>query len=154
MALPLSGQLSMSDIAGELGIVGQLSLGYMSVQAGFSTPDAISDFYGYSAVTVTDVYVRSNLNSGSYYVYSEAAGPFSQLSSNAFIRSEWDVSWYNYQYRYSYFQYYSKNYTFTNENDLFFNSRLGVYEPNASPYLMNYYNIDLDPNDSANIINV
>ena len=49
MALPSSGQLSLGDIAGELGVDPPLSLRSMSNTAGFSTPDAVSEFYGYSA---------------------------------------------------------------------------------------------------------
>jgi len=52
MALPSSGQLSLNDIKTELGAAStNVSLGSMSNTAGFSEPDAISDFYGYSAST-------------------------------------------------------------------------------------------------------
>ncbi len=104
---------------------------------------------------ITDVYVRSYLNSGSYFVFSQVVQPFNELSSDAFIRTEWDVNWYNYQYGYSYVISYSKNYTFTNENNLYLNSQLNIYQPNAYPQFLTFYdNIDLDPNDPANIINV
>lgn len=54
MALPGSGQLSFSAIAGELGVsLSNVSLRSMSATAGFSTPDAVSEFYGYSNVTYT-----------------------------------------------------------------------------------------------------
>lgn len=54
MALPSSGPLSLGDIAGELGLsLSNLSLRDMSSTAGFSTPDAVSEFYGYSAITYT-----------------------------------------------------------------------------------------------------
>ncbi len=54
MALPGSGQLSLGDIGGELGLsLSNLSLRSMSSTAGFSTPDAVSDFYGYSNLTYT-----------------------------------------------------------------------------------------------------
>jgi hypothetical protein len=49
MALPGSGQLSFSAIATELGAGTPYSLRNMSSTAGFSTPDNVSDFYGYSA---------------------------------------------------------------------------------------------------------
>jgi hypothetical protein len=52
MALPDSGLLSFSMIAAELGVGTPNSLNSMSEQAGFSTPHAVSDFYGYSAGTV------------------------------------------------------------------------------------------------------
>jgi hypothetical protein len=50
MALPSSGQLSINDIRTELG-TSEGSLRSLSSTAGFSTPDAISEFYGYSAGT-------------------------------------------------------------------------------------------------------
>lgn len=54
MALPGSGQLSLGDIAGELTIsLSNVSLRSMSSTAGKSTPDAVSEFYGYSAITYT-----------------------------------------------------------------------------------------------------
>lgn len=49
MALPGSGQLSFSEIASELGAGTPYSLRNMSSTAGFFTPDAVSEFYGYSA---------------------------------------------------------------------------------------------------------
>ena len=48
MALPTSGPLSFTDIAGELSFSSPYSLRSMSSTAGFSTPDAVSEFYGYS----------------------------------------------------------------------------------------------------------
>lgn len=54
MALPTTGPLSMSAIATEQGIsLSNVSLRNMSATAGFVTPDAISEFYGYSFTTVT-----------------------------------------------------------------------------------------------------
>jgi hypothetical protein len=48
MALPSSGQLSLNDIRVELGLAqSNVSLHSMSVTAGFSTPDAVSEFWGY-----------------------------------------------------------------------------------------------------------
>ena len=49
MALPTSGPLSFSAIANELGTsLSNVSLRGMSNSAGFSIPDAVSEFYGYS----------------------------------------------------------------------------------------------------------
>lgn len=49
MALPPSGPLSIGMIASEIGQQqGNNSLRDLSNSAGFSTPDAISDFYGYA----------------------------------------------------------------------------------------------------------
>ena len=47
MALPTSGPLSFSMIAGELGTETPNSLRAMSSAAGFSEPDYVSEFYGY-----------------------------------------------------------------------------------------------------------
>jgi len=52
MPLQTTGQIRFNDIAGELGVSPPFSLNSMSEQAGFSTPDAVSEFYGYSAGTV------------------------------------------------------------------------------------------------------
>lgn len=48
MTLPSSGELSLGDIATELGDSAPNSLGEMSDTAGFTAPDAVSDFYGYT----------------------------------------------------------------------------------------------------------
>lgn len=48
MALQSSGQITISDIKTELGSSSN-SLRTLSAAAGFSTPDAMSEFYGYSA---------------------------------------------------------------------------------------------------------
>jgi len=50
MALQTSGAITISDIKGELGNTSN-SLRTLSAAAGFSTPDAMSEFYGYSAFT-------------------------------------------------------------------------------------------------------
>ncbi len=53
MALPASGPISGSQIGTELGIsTGPYSLRNMSASASFSSPDAMSEFYGYSAGTI------------------------------------------------------------------------------------------------------
>lgn len=52
MAVQSSGPISLSDIATEQGIsTTNMSLRSMSNTAGFAAPDAITEFYGYSAVT-------------------------------------------------------------------------------------------------------
>jgi hypothetical protein len=49
MALPSSGTLSLNDIRVELGLAqSNVSLGSMSNSVGFTDPDAVSEFYGYS----------------------------------------------------------------------------------------------------------
>jgi hypothetical protein len=54
MALPSSGQISISQIRTELG-TSDGSLRNLSSLAGFSTPDAMSEFYGYSSESMTGV---------------------------------------------------------------------------------------------------
>ena len=51
MTLPLSGPLSLSMIAAELGTSPPYSLRNMSNTAGFVPPDAVSEFYGYPPVS-------------------------------------------------------------------------------------------------------
>jgi hypothetical protein len=51
MPLPSSGPLGINAIRNELG-TSNGSLRYLSSLAGFGTPDAISEFYGYSSATV------------------------------------------------------------------------------------------------------
>ena len=64
MGLPTSGQLSLQDIQREIGAsTSNVSLGSMSDTAGFSAPDKITDFYGFSALNlfyVTNTNYRSS----------------------------------------------------------------------------------------------
>jgi len=71
MTLPASGQLSLKDIGVELSITAgnQASLRSMSSTAGFSTPDAVSEFYGYSAGDNILVSYGSITNSSTSTVY-------------------------------------------------------------------------------------
>ncbi len=63
MGLPTSGQLSLRDIQQEIGASSSnVSLGSMSDTAGFSAPDKITDFYGFSGLRlfyVTNTNYRS-----------------------------------------------------------------------------------------------
>ena len=80
MPLPSSGQLSINQIRTEFG-TSNGSLRTLSSLAGFSTPDKISDFYGYGAggvytVTNTDSSFcsdTSGLKNGSYYIGTAGA---------------------------------------------------------------------------------
>lgn len=60
MALPVSGPLSINDIRNQLGVLTG-SLRELSALAGFSTPDRISDFYGYGP-TNPPVYIYGQAN--------------------------------------------------------------------------------------------
>jgi len=53
MALQTSGTISMDDIRDEMGETGEVNLRDLASTAGFSTPDLMSDFYGYSHVAST-----------------------------------------------------------------------------------------------------
>ena len=71
MALPSSGQLSIGDISTELSLAkSNVSLGYVSDVVGFTEPDAISDFYGYSATAGSQSF--DIVNDGGYGSASEA----------------------------------------------------------------------------------
>ena len=68
MALPSSGTIKISQIRAELG-TSSGSLRYLSSLAGFSTPDRMSDFYGYGATATIYVvvysdygYIQANIN--------------------------------------------------------------------------------------------
>lgn len=65
MPLPSSGPLGIGDIRTELGS-GSGSLRTLSSLAGFSTPDAISEFYGYSAGDADFLLNLDAANSSSY----------------------------------------------------------------------------------------
>jgi len=74
MALPSSGPLSLNDIRVELGASStNVSLGTMSDTAGFTAPDKVSDFYGFSSLTS---YVGSALQSGSKFICSQSLTTF------------------------------------------------------------------------------
>ena len=99
MALPSSGEISLNDIAAELALTPPFSLRSMSAAAGFSSPDAISDFYGYSAVVPSSYFVVSNRESragrwtreridvNSYELYQKPDANYSGLSSYTFLTS-------------------------------------------------------------------
>lgn len=70
MALPSSGPLSINDIRVELAASStNQSLGTFSDTAGFTAPDAVSDFYGYSNVPLglTSALYTQNLTSFNYW---------------------------------------------------------------------------------------
>jgi len=69
MALPSSGPLSLNDIRVELQQAqANSSLDALSNLAGFTNPDAVSDFYGYSYAT----YNTFAINTTSYGEYIDA----------------------------------------------------------------------------------
>ena len=71
MPLPSTGPLSINDIRGELGAAStNQSLGAFSDTAGFASPDTISDFRGYSAIStgLTSALYTENLSSNANWL--------------------------------------------------------------------------------------
>jgi len=71
MALPSSGEISIGDIKTEIGSSSG-SLRTLSSAAGKSTPDAISEFHGYSHVTLTSYTSSIPSNATLFNVCSES----------------------------------------------------------------------------------
>lgn len=84
MALPSSGQLSLNDIRVELGAAStNVSLRALSNTAGFSVPDAVSEFYGYSAY------------SNDYFYYNDGVNDYIQglwEGQTSLANNDWSVS--------------------------------------------------------------
>jgi hypothetical protein len=91
MALPSAGNsISISQIRNELIANGSsYSLRQLSAWAGKSTPDAMSEFYGYSAaVTVNiDVYLPAYVGCGNYYTF--AATSSAVVNTNVNVGINW-----------------------------------------------------------------
>ena len=89
MALQSSGAISLSDIATEQGIsTSNISLRSMSSTAGFGTPDAITEFYGWSSYTNTHHYDLT-ASSGQSLVRSASPSPFDLSGSQDLSVSVW-----------------------------------------------------------------
>jgi hypothetical protein len=88
MPLPSSGAISISQIRTELG-TSDGSLRNLSALAGKSTPDAMSEFYGYSSsVTVNiDVYLPAYV--GCYNNYTFAATSSQVVNTNVNVGINW-----------------------------------------------------------------
>jgi hypothetical protein len=86
MALPSSGPLSISAIRNEEVNVGGLPSSYslrtLSSQAGKSTPDSISEFYGYSAATIVTSGLVLNLDASNASSYPGSGTTWTDLSGN------------------------------------------------------------------------
>jgi hypothetical protein len=102
MPLPSSGQISINDIRNEIG-TSNGSLGYLSDQAEFLPPDAMSDFYSYNAYSFYaggwalagpcsydyyDIYLRAN---GEYYGSNDGGSSYTLMYSL-------NENWYEYLY--------------------------------------------------------
>lgn len=116
MALQSSGQLSLSDIAGELSITGQKSLSSMSATAGFSAPHSIVEFYGYSNVTISDIGVYRYGNSQGGIVTVDYTSFPQTFQSSYIIIQEFGVAYYNYTYNYPFTRYFTYYFNFNNTN--------------------------------------
>ena len=91
MALPASGAISGSQIATELGLSSPYSLHNMSLSASFSIPDAMSDFYGYSALTDVTINIgtqNSADGSGDITVYAWTTGNVN-VDTNVTVQFLW-----------------------------------------------------------------
>ena len=107
MALPGSGQLSFSAIASELGAGTPYSLRNMSSSAGFSTPDNVSEFYGYSSggeVTYTyfnSFYAGDPCNYDYWDIYTGNDGLYYATNGSGplyFVMIDVTNFWYEYLY--------------------------------------------------------
>ena len=81
MALQSSGAISISQIQAEVG--GSYSLRALSAAVGFSTPDAMSEFYSYSASTTVyiNAYIPNYVGCYNYYTFAATATNASATSS-------------------------------------------------------------------------
>tara|TARA_B100000780_G_scaffold28156_1_gene17857 strand:- start:359 stop:1141 length:783 start_codon:yes stop_codon:yes gene_type:complete len=81
MALPTSGPISGSQIAAEVGVSStNISLGGMADSASFASPDAYSDFYGFSGLTFTSFQTSKKVSSSSSTACSQTVN-FARFTS-------------------------------------------------------------------------
>ena len=92
MALPASGPISGSQIATELGLSSPYSLHNMSLSASFSTPDNMSDFYGYSAATniYVVVIVPATMTCGQYYTFCAYVSGGTNVNTAVQVQIGWN----------------------------------------------------------------
>lgn len=91
MALPSSGQISISQIRTELG-TSSGSLRTLSSLAGKSTPDAMSEFYGYSSAVTVNISAYVPYNLGCYNSFTFAAATESSVAVSASVSV--NIYWY------------------------------------------------------------
>jgi len=91
MALQSSGPISISQIRNELNPVhgSSYSLRQLSSWAGKGTPDAMSEFYGYTAATTVNIaaYYPSYMGCGNYYTFAAVAA--TAVSTTLTITMNW-----------------------------------------------------------------
>jgi hypothetical protein len=91
MALQTSGAITISDIKAELGNTSN-SLEALSLDAGFTAPHAMSDFYGYSAATANLYYWNFGENDGGATFTGDAGDSPGPFSFSLWIRPSWAAS--------------------------------------------------------------
>ena len=103
MALQSSGQISLNNIATELALTPPFSLRSMSSTAGKSTPDSVSEFYGYSAA-ITYTY-HNNYAAGDpcgdnfWDIYLGSNGVYYRWTGTIYdVMSDYTDLWYEYLY--------------------------------------------------------
>jgi hypothetical protein len=91
MALQSSGTISISQIRNELNPVygSSYSLRQLSSWAGKGTPDAMSEFYGYTATTTVDIAAYYPSYMGCYNYYTFAAVAATAVSTTLSITMNW-----------------------------------------------------------------
>lgn len=96
MPLPASGPISGSQIGTELGVVAPYSLRTMSAAAGFSTPDAMSEFYSYSdsnfLLNLDAANASSYGGSGTTWTDISGKGNNGTLTNRSAINPVWNSS--------------------------------------------------------------
>jgi len=98
MALTGSGEIRFSSIATELGVaLSNVSLRSMSLAAGKSSPDGMTEFYGYSAITPISAsynYSAASCGGDSFTIYVNSSivfGPTSVATSGTIMVTDNDV---------------------------------------------------------------
>jgi hypothetical protein len=102
MALPSGGQLRFGDIGTELGIsISNLSLRSMSSTVGFSTPDSVSEFWGYINLSFIDNFVAGDPCSYEYFdiYYGNVDGFYYYYNGSSYqYANNYASYWYKYLY--------------------------------------------------------
>ena len=115
MALPFSGQISIDNIRDEFGILSG-SLGYLSDLAGFSAPDAMSDFYGYSAYSLifSGIAPGGPCSPANYNIYQNVGNNLYYASNDGGSTYSLAYSINTYWYQYSYYDVWFDAYVYDN----------------------------------------
>lgn len=154
MALPTSGPLGISDIQLEIGgNLSTVSLRTMSDFAGFSTPDAVSEFYGWSAAATSDIGIRRWVDGMNLNVQIQETTNPQSFASDYTIDQQFFISWFNYEFNYSFGTTYSRVFSFNSTFDGQIRSYTVSPPPNSFPQ---YGNPNGDPtfNDNGLPVNL